>query len=86
MKVVVYEGPRQVNVQDVFDARLERPTDVGRHPHGGRCGAVVVSVASGRSGRRSELATAWTRTRRRVRPGRVPAGRVTATDPETNWR
>ena len=28
MKAVVYEGPRQVNVKDVPDARIERPTDV----------------------------------------------------------
>ena len=27
MKAVVYEGPRQVSVQDVPDARIERPTD-----------------------------------------------------------
>ncbi|HEX2551097.1 MAG TPA: alcohol dehydrogenase catalytic domain-containing protein, partial [Nocardioidaceae bacterium] len=28
MKAVVYEGPRQVSVKDVPDARIERPTDV----------------------------------------------------------
>ncbi|MER7006406.1 alcohol dehydrogenase catalytic domain-containing protein [Dactylosporangium sp. NPDC000555] len=28
MKAVVYEGPRQVRVKDVPDARIERPTDV----------------------------------------------------------
>ena len=28
MKAVVYDGPRQVSVQDVPDARIERPTDV----------------------------------------------------------
>ncbi len=28
MKAVVYEGPRQVAVKDVPDARIERPTDV----------------------------------------------------------
>lgn len=28
MKAVVYEGPRQVSVNDVPDARIERPTDV----------------------------------------------------------
>jgi glutathione-independent formaldehyde dehydrogenase len=28
MKAVVYEGPRQVSVQEVPDARIERPTDV----------------------------------------------------------
>lgn len=28
MKAVVYEGPRKVNVTDVPDAKIERPTDV----------------------------------------------------------
>lgn len=28
MKAVVYQGPRQVDVQEVPDARLEKPTDV----------------------------------------------------------
>lgn len=28
MKALVYDGPRSVNVQDVPDARIERPTDV----------------------------------------------------------
>ncbi|MEU5264708.1 hypothetical protein [Amycolatopsis sp. NPDC021455] len=28
MKAVVYEGPRQVSVKDVPDAKIERPTDV----------------------------------------------------------
>src|SRR4051794_39586180 len=28
VKAVVYEGPRQVSVKDVPDARIERPTDV----------------------------------------------------------
>ena len=28
MRAVVYEGPRSVNVTDVPDARIERPTDV----------------------------------------------------------
>jgi threonine dehydrogenase-like Zn-dependent dehydrogenase len=28
VKAVVYDGPRQVNVTDVPDARVERPTDV----------------------------------------------------------
>ena len=28
MKAVVYEGPRQVSVKEVPDARIERPTDV----------------------------------------------------------
>ncbi|MBV8928662.1 MAG: alcohol dehydrogenase catalytic domain-containing protein, partial [Mycobacteriaceae bacterium] len=28
MKAVVYDGPRQVSVKDVPDARIERPTDV----------------------------------------------------------
>ena len=28
MTAVVYDGPRQVSVKDVPDARLERPTDV----------------------------------------------------------
>src|SRR5690349_6752055 len=28
VKAVVYEGPRQVSVNDVPDARIERPTDV----------------------------------------------------------
>jgi len=28
MKAVVYEGPRTVRVQEVRDARIERPTDV----------------------------------------------------------
>ena len=28
MKAVVYEGPREVSVKDVPDARIERPTDV----------------------------------------------------------
>jgi glutathione-independent formaldehyde dehydrogenase len=28
MKAVLYEGPRQVTVKDVPDARIERPTDV----------------------------------------------------------
>ncbi|WP_030105774.1 alcohol dehydrogenase catalytic domain-containing protein, partial [Actinoalloteichus caeruleus] len=28
MKALVYEGPRQVKVADVPDARVERPTDV----------------------------------------------------------
>jgi len=27
MKAVVYEGPRKIKVQEVPDARLERPTD-----------------------------------------------------------
>jgi hypothetical protein len=27
MKAVVYDGPRQVSVKDVPDARIERPTD-----------------------------------------------------------
>jgi glutathione-independent formaldehyde dehydrogenase len=28
MKALVYDGPRQVSVKDVPDARIERPTDV----------------------------------------------------------
>jgi glutathione-independent formaldehyde dehydrogenase len=28
MKVVVYDGPRQVSVTDAPEARIERPTDV----------------------------------------------------------
>jgi glutathione-independent formaldehyde dehydrogenase len=28
VKAVVYEGPRQVSVKDVPDARMERPKDV----------------------------------------------------------
>ena len=28
MKAVVYHGPRQVSVDDVPDARIEKPTDV----------------------------------------------------------
>jgi threonine dehydrogenase-like Zn-dependent dehydrogenase len=28
MKAVVYEGPRQLRVEDVADPRIERPTDV----------------------------------------------------------
>jgi len=28
VKAVVYEGPRQVSVKEVPDARIERPTDV----------------------------------------------------------
>ena len=28
MKAVVYEGPREVSVNDVPDAKIERPTDV----------------------------------------------------------
>ncbi|MGW3766098.1 aldehyde dehydrogenase, partial [Streptomyces sp. NPDC005075] len=28
MKALVYDGPHSVNVQDVPDARIERPTDV----------------------------------------------------------
>lgn len=28
MKAVLYNGPRDVAVQDVPDARIERPTDV----------------------------------------------------------
>jgi glutathione-independent formaldehyde dehydrogenase len=28
VKAVVYQGPRQVSVKDVPDARIERPTDV----------------------------------------------------------
>ena len=28
MKAVVYDGPRQVSVKEVPDARIERPTDV----------------------------------------------------------
>jgi glutathione-independent formaldehyde dehydrogenase len=28
MRAVVYEGPQKVSVQDVPDARIERPTDV----------------------------------------------------------
>jgi threonine dehydrogenase-like Zn-dependent dehydrogenase len=28
VKAVVYEGPRQVRLNDVPDARIERPTDV----------------------------------------------------------
>jgi glutathione-independent formaldehyde dehydrogenase len=28
MKALVYDGPRQVSVKDVPDAKIERPTDV----------------------------------------------------------
>ena len=28
MKALVYDGPRQVSVKDVRDAKIERPTDV----------------------------------------------------------
>ncbi len=28
MKAVVYEGPRNIKVKDVADAKIEKPTDV----------------------------------------------------------
>jgi glutathione-independent formaldehyde dehydrogenase len=40
MKALVYEGPRQVSVKDVPDARVERPTDVlGRLTTTNSCGS-----------------------------------------------
>ena len=29
MKALVYDGPRQVSVKDVPDAKIERPADAG---------------------------------------------------------
>ena len=40
---MVYEGPRQVNVKDVPDARIERPTD--RSPKGIPCNSGPVGAA-----------------------------------------